>query len=179
VRFIPLELKGAYVIEPELARDERGTFARTFCRDEFLARGLVGDVAQCSTSFNRARATLRGLHFQIAPSSETRLVRCTRGRVWDVLVDLRGASPTFGRWCARELSADNGFALYVPEGFAHGYITLEDETELCYQMSVPYDAERARGVRWDDPSIAIAWPIDPRTISAKDRGLPLLATARL
>ena len=143
--------------------------ARTFCREEFQARGLACEFVQCSTSFNRHRGTLRGLHFQDAPYAETKLVRCTRGRVFDVAVDLRAGSTTRGRWSATELSAETGRMVYIPAGFAHGFQTLEDDTELFYQISVPYRPEAARCIAWDDPSLAIAWPLADPVLSARDR----------
>ena len=173
--FSELPLHGALLIEPERREDERGFFARTFCADEFSARGLVPAVAQCNVSFNRRRGTLRGLHYQRAPHAEVKLVRCTRGAVYDVIVDIRPGSPTFGRWRAVELSAENRAMLYIPEGFAHGFQTLCDDTELFYQMSTAYVPHAAAGIRWDDPELAIEWPADARAISAGDLALPTLA----
>lgn len=173
MRFLPLELAGAFLIEDEPARDERGWFARTFCGEEFSRRGLSAVVAQCSVSHNARRGTLRGLHYQGAPHEEAKLVRCARGRLFDVILDLRDGSPTRGKWLSLELSAAEGRSLYVPEGFAHGFQTLEDDTQVFYQISRPYRPESARGVRWDDPKLAIPWPPGPRVISKKDAALPL------
>jgi dTDP-4-dehydrorhamnose 3,5-epimerase len=173
--FRETELRGAFIIEIEPIEDERGFFARTFCRDEFRARGLDAELRQCSLSFNRRRGTLRGLHYQAEPHAEVKQVRCTRGRVYDVIVDLRRGSPTRGRWIGVELGAEDRRALHVPAGFAHGFQTLEDASELFYQMSEPYWPELARGLRWDDPSLAIAWPFGDPIVSDRDRALPTLA----
>ena len=174
MRFAELPLAGAFVIAPERHRDARGWFARTFCRDEFAAHGLDGDFVQCSVSFNARRGTLRGMHFQRPPHAETKLVRCTRGAVFDVAVDIRRNSPTFGRWFAVELTADNRRAFYIPAGFAHGFQTLADDSELFYQMSTFYEPNSARGIRWDDDDIAIAWPLAATMLSDRDRNFPLL-----
>lgn len=170
--FAETPLAGAWLLEPERFKDERGHFARTFCREDFAARGLDPGIAQCSVSFNHRRGTLRGLHFQAAPHEEVKLVRCTRGAVWDVVVDLRPGSPTFKRHFAAVLSAERGTALYVPRGFAHGFLTLEDGTEVFYQISEPYAPESARGYCWDDPAFGIPWPEAPAVISDRDRALP-------
>ncbi len=168
-----LPLPGAFLVEMEKLTDERGYFARTFCRAEFARAGLTSPVEQCSTSFNRRRGTLRGMHFQVAPHGEAKLVRCTRGALYDVIVDLRPDSPTRTRWVGVELTADNRRALYVPEGFAHGYQTLADETETYYQVSAFYAPSAERGVRWDDPAFAIEWPDpEPAVMSEKDRNWP-------
>ncbi|MEA2604263.1 MAG: dTDP-4-dehydrorhamnose 3,5-epimerase [Acidobacteriota bacterium] len=167
-------LPGAWVLEPERFEDERGFFARTFCRSDFAERGLDPDVAQCSVSFNRRRGTVRGLHFQIAPHEEVKLVRVTRGALWDVIVDLRPGSPTFRKYFATVLSAEAGNQLYIPKGMAHGFQTLEDGTEVSYQISEPYAPESARGYRWDDPAFGISWPEPVTMMSEKDRNLPLL-----
>jgi len=172
VIFTPLELPGAWLVELERHEDERGYFARTFCREEFESAGLDPRVAQCSVSFNRERGTLRGMHWQAAPHGENKLVRCVRGRLYDVLIDLRPDSPYFRKWRAAELSAELGNALYVPEGVAHGFLTLEDEVEVFYQMSVPYEAAAARGVRWDDPAFGVEWPEAPTLISERDASYP-------
>ncbi len=171
MKFVETELPGAWQVDLEPHRDERGFFARSFCRDEFAARGLSPVVAQCNVSWNARAGTLRGMHYQLAPSAEAKLVRCTAGAIWDAIVDLRPDSPTFRRWTARELSAEDRGALYVPEGFAHGFLTLRDETEVFYQMSASYAPARARGFRWDDPAIGIAWPAAPAVISEADRAL--------
>lgn len=171
--FVETKLKGVFIIEPERREDERGFFARTFCQREFEAHGVDARVAQCSVSFNKRKGTLRGLHYQIAPHAESKLVRCTRGAIYDVAVDLRLDSPTFKQWAAVELSADNRKALYIPAGCAHGFQTLVDDTEVYYQISEVYHPESARGVRWDDPAFGIKWPItENTTISEKDLCYP-------
>ena len=170
MRFVPLELDGAFLVEPERHEDERGFFARTWDRDEFAAHGLAAGVVQSSISRNTSAGTLRGLHFQSAPHEETKLVRCTRGTVYDVIVDLRPGSATHAGWVGVELDADRAAALYVPKGFAHGFQTLVDETEVLYLMSTPYVAEASTGVRWDDPAFGIVWPeAGSRTMSDRDR----------
>lgn len=170
-------LAGAWVLEPERFEDERGFFARTYCRRDFAARGLDPAIAQCSVSFNHRRGTLRGLHFQAAPHEEVKLVRVTRGAVWDVIVDLRAGSPTFGQHFSIVLSADQRDELYIPKGMAHGFQTLEDAAEVSYQTSALYAPEAARGYRWDDPAFAISWPEPVTVISEKDRNLPLFEGA--
>jgi dTDP-4-dehydrorhamnose 3,5-epimerase len=167
-----LDLHGAYLIEPELLQDERGFFARVYCSEEFEQNGLNPRVAQCSTSFNRKRGTLRGMHYQIAPYAEVKLVRCTMGAIYDVIIDLRPKSPSYMKWIAVELSSTNRRSMYVPEGFAHGYQTLEDNTEVYYQISEAYHPDHARGVRWDDPSIGIKWPLADPILSDKDCSYP-------
>jgi dTDP-4-dehydrorhamnose 3,5-epimerase len=166
-------LPGAWVLEPERFEDERGFFARTYCRRDFADRGLDPEIAQCSVSYNHRKGTLRGLHFQAAPHEEVKLVRVTRGAVWDVIVDVRPGSPTFKKYFGVILSAAAGNALYIPKGLAHGFQTLEDATEVFYQISAFYAPEAARGYRWDDPAFAIPWPEPPSVISDKDRNLPL------
>jgi dTDP-4-dehydrorhamnose 3,5-epimerase len=178
MRFVATPLAGAFAIELEELGDERGFFARSFCREEFRARGLDPAVAQCNVSFNRRRGTLRGLHYQAEPHAEAKLVRCTRGAIWDVIVDLRPGSPTARRWFAAELTAENRRALYVPAGLAHGFQTLADDSEVLYQMSEPYYADLARGVRWDDAALAIPWPVKDVIVSERDRALPVLGKAR-
>ncbi|HKI04621.1 MAG TPA: dTDP-4-dehydrorhamnose 3,5-epimerase [Thermoanaerobaculia bacterium] len=168
-------LAGAWVLEPERFEDERGFFARTYCRRDFEERGLDAGIAQCSVSFNHRRGTLRGLHFQTAPHEEVKLVRVTRGAVWDVIVDLRDGSPTFGRHFSVVLSAENRHELYIPKGMAHGFQTLEDAAEVFYQISAFYVPEAARGYRWDDPAFAVPWPEPVTMISEKDRNLPFFA----
>ena len=167
-------LAGAFVLEAERIEDERGFFARSYSRGEFEAHGLDPEIAQCSISFNHRRGTLRGLHFQTAPFEEVKLVRCTRGSIWDVIVDVRPGSPTRGRHFAVVLSAEARNALYIPKGMAHGFITLEDAAEVFYQISAPYSAGHARGYRWDDPTFAIPWPEPATVISDRDRSLPLV-----
>ena len=173
--FRPLDIPGLFLIELERMEDERGFFSRLFCADIFRERGLCADYRQWSTSFNRCRGTLRGLHFQASPHEETKLVWCTRGAIFDVAVDVRPGSRSRGKWVGVELSADNGSALYIPGGFAHGFQTLTDDTEVLYHISERYRPEAARGVRWDDPDLAIAWPCaEQRVISGRDRALPRL-----
>lgn len=176
MKFTETPLRGAFVVEPERMVDERGFFARTWCREEFQQRGLAGEFAQCSISFNARKGTLRGMHYQIAPHAEAKLVRCTLGSVYDVIIDLRHDSPSFKRWFAVELTETNRRQLYVPVGFAHGFQTLQDDTELFYQISCAYAAEFARGVRWNDPEFGIVWPDDHRTISSRDQQYPNFIT---
>ncbi|SRR6267142_1100591 len=170
--FRETKLPGAFVIEQERHADERGFFARTFCREEFTERGMNPHVAQCNVSFNKRRGTLRGMHYQVQPLAEAKLVRCTSGAIFDVIIDLRDSSGTFCQHVAIELCARSGNMLYIPEGFAHGFQTLEDNTEVFYQMSQPYAAECARGVRWNDPSFAVEWPSADRIILERDRNYP-------
>jgi dTDP-4-dehydrorhamnose 3,5-epimerase len=174
LKFIPTEIAGAWLIAPEPVEDERGSFARVFCRREFEAHGLNPELVQCSTSFNRKAGTLRGMHFQAEPHGEDKVVRCTRGSVFDVLADLRADSPSYRRWIGFELTADNRNLAYVPRGVAHGFLTLSDDSEIFYQMSQFHLAESARGVRWDDPVLGIQWPRVPTLVSERDRGLPCL-----
>lgn len=166
-------LKGAYIIEPEKLEDERGFFARSWCADEFAAHGLNPKIVQCSISFNHKKGTLRGMHYQAAPHQEDKVVRCTAGAIYDVIVDLRPDSSTFKQWSAVELSAKNRKIIYIPRGFAHGFQTLEDNTEVYYQMSEYYHSECACGVRWDDTEINIIWPLSVSDISEKDLALPI------
>jgi dTDP-4-dehydrorhamnose 3,5-epimerase len=171
--FETLPLAGAFRIRLEKHEDARGYFARTFCAQEFAAHGLNTALAQCNTSYNRLRNTLRGLHWQAEPYGEDKLVRATRGAVWDILVDLRRDSPTFRSWHGEELDADSGTALYIPRGFAHGFVTLRDDTEVLYQMSVFYEPEASRGARFDDPAFTIQWPIAENLIvSDRDKAFP-------
>ena len=172
--FRATKLEGAFLIEPERKEDERGYFARTFCEREFAEHGLRSCFVQCNTSFNRRKGTLRGMHFQAAPHEEAKLVSCTRGAIYDVIVDLRPGSSTYHQHVAETLSADNGRMLYIPEGFAHGFQTLADDTEVFYQMSEFYDPESARGVRWNDPAFQIQWPEAERIMIARDREYPLV-----
>ncbi len=170
--FTETSLAGAFIVDPEPIADARGFFARTFCSQAFAAKGLHGTFVQCNVSFNHRRGTLRGLHFQAPPFAEAKLVRCTMGSIHDVIVDLREGSPTRGGWIACELSASNRRALYVPEGFAHGFQTLSDDAEVFYQMSVPFEAAAARGIDAADAALAIEWPLPVSVISASDRALP-------
>ncbi len=168
MKFEALSLAGAWLIEMERLEDDRGFFARSFCRREFEAHGLDPGVAQMNVSLNRRRGTLRGMHFQAAPREEAKVVRCTQGAIWDVIVDLRPGSPTFRQWYGAELSAQNRRSLYVPRGFAHGFQTLADDSEVLYLMSEFYHAESARGVRWNDPAFGIRWPIPDPQMSPRD-----------
>ncbi len=170
--FTETPLKGSFIIDLVLKEDERGFFARSWCRNEFAARGLNTRLVQCNVSFNKKKGTLRGMHYQAAPHEEAKVVRCTMGSIYDVIVDLRPESPTYMRHTAVILSAANRRALYIPERFAHGFQTLEDNTEVFYLMSEFYAPECARGFRWDDPAFGIAWPEDARVISRKDRAYP-------
>jgi dTDP-4-dehydrorhamnose 3,5-epimerase len=170
--FTELVLKGAFAIEPERREDDRGFFARMFCREEFEAQGLNSSVVQCNVSFNKRKGTLRGMHFQAAPYEESKLVRCTRGTIFDVIIDLRRSSASFKKYATIELSAENRKMLYIPEGFAHGFQTMEDNTEVFYQMSREYVRDHASGVRWDDPAFGIVWPPGERIIIERDRHYP-------
>jgi dTDP-4-dehydrorhamnose 3,5-epimerase len=173
VRFVPTKLEGAFVVEPERHEDERGFFARTWSADDFAERGLVGGLSQCSISRNSKAGTLRGMHFQTAPHEEAKLVRCTAGAILDVIVDLRPESPTHAEWVGVELTAENGTALYIPKGCAHGFQTLVDGAEVFYMISDPYVPAAASGVRWDDPAFGIDWPpAHARVINERDRSWP-------
>ena len=172
MKFRELALPDVFAIDAEPSTDERGSFTRTFCTDEFAAHGLEPRVAQCSVSVNDRRGTLRGMHLQLAPSEETKVVRCTRGAIFDVVVDLRAGSPTLGQWLGLELRARTGPSLYIPVGCAHGFLVLDDDTEVEYLISSAYSPDEARGVRWDDPAFAIEWPFAPTIISERDRALP-------
>lgn len=177
--FSETRLKGAYVIDVEPVADERGLFGRSFCKHEFTRHGLKTDVAQCNISFNRRKGTLRGMHFQRPPREEAKLVRCTRGAIYDVIVDLRLGSPTYCQWHGMELGTGTlgpgsrltaaYRMLYIPEGFAHGFQTLEDDSEVFYQMFEFYAPESASGVRWDDPAFGITWPLSDPIMSERDR----------
>ena len=171
VNFYPLPLAGAYRIEPQLMADERGAFARRFCADEFRALGLETDLVQRSVSFNVHAGTLRGMHFQLPPHLETKTVRCTRGAIFDVMVDLRVGSPTYGQWLGEELTADNRLMLYIPKGFAHGFQSLVDNTEVDYEITPAYVPGAAAGFRFDDPALAITWPITGMIVSERDKTL--------
>ena len=174
MKFTETPLRGAYLIDLEPRDDERGFFARAWCADEMRAHGLEPRIAQGNVSYNRRRGTLRGLHYQAPPHAETKVVRCVRGAVYDVIVDLRHGSPTFRQWFGETLTAENRRAMYVPEEFAHGFLTLQDDCEVFYMMSRAYAESAGRGVRWDDPAIAVRWPIAPEVISGRDASWPLL-----
>ena len=166
--FAETKLKGAFIIQPEKLEDERGFFARTWCKREFIAHGLNPNLAQCNISFNIKKGTLRGMHHQVAPREEVKLVRCTAGAIYDVIIDLRPGSPTFKAWISVELTAGNRKMLYIPEGVSHGFMTLKDNTEVFYQMSEFYVPEYARGIRWNDPAFNIVWPMEATVVSEKD-----------
>ncbi|HEY1308748.1 MAG TPA: dTDP-4-dehydrorhamnose 3,5-epimerase [Vicinamibacterales bacterium] len=170
--FTETGLSGAVIVDVERHTDERGFFARSWCTREFQERGLSPLVVQCNVSGNAVKGTLRGMHYQVAPHAEVKLVRCTKGAIYDVIVDLRESSPTFLRHVGVELTAENHRALYIPEGFAHGFMTLQDDSEVFYQMSAFYEPGAARGVRWNDPAFAITWPLPVTVISKRDQELP-------
>jgi dTDP-4-dehydrorhamnose 3,5-epimerase len=167
--FTETNLPGAYIIELRPSHDERGFFARSWCQREFAARGLKTEVRQCNISFNKQKGTLRGMHYQAKPHEEAKLVTCIRGAVHDVIIDLRSNSPTFKQWLGVELNHQDRRMLYIPEGFAHGFQTLEDNTEVFYYMFEFYHPESARGIRWDDPVFAITWPLDVAKLSPNDK----------
>jgi len=170
--FTETKLKGAYLIDPEIVEDERGFFARTFCREEFGRYGLNPHIAQCSISYNEQRGTLRGMHYQIPPCQEAKVVSCIRGSIYDVILDLRPDSPTYSQWASFQMRKDDPCMIYVPEGFAHGFQALEDQTVVHYQISEFHHPECSRGVRWDDAAFDIAWPMFPTRISEKDKNFP-------
>lgn len=178
MKFFETPLAGLYVVELEPRNDERGFFARSFCMDEFAAHGLDPRIAQANIAFNEKAGTLRGMHFQVPPHEEAKYIRCVRGAVYDVAVDIRPQSPTYLKWHAAELSADNRRMMCIPRGFAHGYQTLSDSTEVFYLVSEFYHPESDRGLRWDDPALAISWPLPNPILSAKDRIHPLLDRAK-
>lgn len=169
MKFEETALSGAFIIEPERIVDERGFFARSWCKREFAAHNLDTNLVQCNISFNNLKGTLRGMHYQAKPAEEVKLVRCTRGAIYDVILDLRESSPSYKKWIAVELNQENRKMLYIPKGFAHGFQTLVDSTEVFYQMSEYYSPDNARGIRWNDPMFGICWPIDNPIISEKDR----------
>jgi dTDP-4-dehydrorhamnose 3,5-epimerase len=177
--FIETGLKGAYELEPERHTDDRGFFARTFCQREFAAHGLRPEIAQVSIASNRLKGTLRGMHFQYPPAAETKIVRCTRGAVLDVIVDLRPESPTFLRSFAAELTDANRRALYVPERFAHGYQSLSDDSEVLYEISQFHTPELASGLRYDDPALGLSWPLPVTVVSTRDQQWPPLGDVEL
>lgn len=170
--FTPTKLKGAYLVDLDEREDERGFFARSWCEEEFRALGLNSAIAQCNVAFNHRKGTLRGMHYSAAPFEEAKLVRCTAGSLYDVIIDLRPRSPTYRQHLGEVLSAANHRSLYVPEGFAHGFQTLEDNTEVFYQMSRAYSAEHARGVRYNDPAFGIEWKSGVSVILERDRNYP-------
>ena len=174
MQFVPTQLDGAFVIDLDMREDSRGYFARTFCQREFEEHGLNPFVAQCNMSFSRKQGTLRGMHYQTDDAAEAKLIRCVRGAIHDVIVDLRPNSPTYLQHVGVELNADNHRALYVPEGFAHGFLTLTDDVEVFYQVSAFYAPGKEQGLRYDDPAIAIQWPLPVTEISDKDAAWPLL-----
>lgn len=172
MQFTETKLKGAFVIEPRLLEDPRGFFTRTWSRREFLEAGCDPEFVECNVSYNHRAGTLRGMHWQAAPYGQVKMVRCTMGALWDVIIDLRPGSATFAQWFAVELSARNRRQLYIPVGFAHGFVTLADETEVFYQMGGTFNAASARGARWDDPAFGIEWPREVGVIIERDRTYP-------
>jgi len=172
MRFQELPVKGVFLLEPERKEDSRGFFARTYCRRELEERGLDPTVVQCNISVNKLRGTVRGMHYQAAPFEEVKLVRCTKGSIWDVVLDLRPDSPTYKHHYGVELDDQNRLALYIPAGLAHGFQTLADDTEVFYQMSELYHPEAARGVRWNDPAFNVTWPLEVSVIAEKDLDFP-------
>ena len=172
MRFEPAGLEGAWLLSIEPHADERGFFARLWCHAELRGQSLESTLSQCSLSYNRHARTIRGMHYQAAPREEAKVVRCVRGAIYDVLLDLRPASPTFKRWIARELTAENRLGLYVPEGVAHGFQTLTDDAEVLYFISADYEPALSRGVRWNDAAFKIQWPLPPGTMSGRDRSYP-------
>ena len=170
--FTATALPEVYLIDIEPIEDQRGFFARTWCQEEFRDYGLDANLTQCNIAFNTHKGTLRGMHFQKDPHAEVKIVRCSRGSAYDVLVDLRSQSPTYKQWLAIEISMFNRRSIYIPQGVAHGYLTLENDTELHYQMSSAYVPEASSGIRWDDPVFAIDWPFTPCVISDKDNSYP-------
>lgn len=175
MKFAETPLKGAFVVDLDRLEDDRGFFARSFCEKEFAARGLAPRFVQCNVSYNRRAGTLRGMHYQQAPDEEDKLVRCTMGAIHDVIVDIRPGSATRLKSFSIELSARNRTALFIPRGFAHGFQTLADDSEVFYQMSGFFQSGSARGMRWDDPALALDWPLANPILSEKDRGYPLLS----
>lgn len=172
---VPCQIDGAYWLEPTRIEDERGFFARIYCEQEYASAGLVSRFVQNSISFNAKKGTLRGLHFQVDSHQETKLVRCTAGAIFDVIVDLRRASATYGKWCFRVLSSDNRISAYIPEGFAHGFQCLENDCEVEYQISKEYVLDASSGIRYDDPDLAVEWPLQVSIISPKDLTLQSFA----
>jgi len=173
MEFVETGLKGGYIVRLRKIEDERGYFARAWCGEEFRRHSLNPEMVQLNVGFSRRRGTVRGMHYQLAPHAEAKLVRCTRGAIYDVMIDLREGSLTFGQWHGAELTAESGLMMYLPEGFAHGYQTLVDDTEMYYQTSMPFAPEAARGVRHDDPAFGIRWPLPVSVMSAADRNWPV------
>ncbi len=172
LKFSEISLKGAYILDLELKEDERGFFAASWSKEEFARRNLDADLVECNVSFNKLKGTVRGMHYQAEPYGQTKLVRCTNGSIYDVIIDLRPGSPTFKHWEGFELNCANRRMLYIPRGFAHGFQTLEDATEVLYQMSQPFNAAAGRGVRWNDPAFGVSWPLPVSVISPRDRDYP-------
>lgn len=172
MKFLPTPLTGAYTVELEKRGDDRGFFARFFCEKEFAQAGLETHFVQINNSLSGKKGTLRGMHYQLPPAAEVKVVRCLRGALYDVIVDLRAGSPSFGKWFGAELSAENRTMMYVPRGFAHGFVTLTDDVEALYLVSAFYAPEAERGARWNDPAIGIEWPVEPAELSDKDRKWP-------
>ena len=169
MNFFELPLAGAYLIEPEKLEDERGFFARSFCRREYEKLGLNNQIVQMSISYNKTKGTLRGIHYQLPPKAENKIVRSLKGSFWDVMIDLRKNSPTFGKWHGEILSSDNRKMVYIPEGFGHAFITLEEDSEPLYLVTEYYEPNLERTIRWDDSFFSIDWPIKPTSISSKDK----------
>jgi len=167
--FTETQLNGAYVIEIKKLEDARGFFSRVWCKNEFEAHGLIPDIVQINTSLSKKKGTLRGMHYQVEPNQESKIIRCTKGSIYDVIIDLRPKSPTYKKWLGIELTAENYKMLYVPEDFAHGFQTLEDDTEVVYQVSQFYSPQSEQGVRYNDPAFGIRWPIDVQVITDKDK----------
>jgi dTDP-4-dehydrorhamnose 3,5-epimerase len=173
--FSETKLKGAFIINLKRLEDERGFFARTFCQNEFKEHGLNIQIAQANISYNKKRGTLRGMHMQLPPYEESKLIKCTRGAIYDVIIDMRKSSDTYKQWIGVELTAENRQMLYVPEGFAHGFITLKNDAEVSYQMNQFYAPGSEKGFRWNDPAFGIVWPIQqPRVIAEKDKNFPFI-----
>lgn len=173
----PLGIPGACLVKPDVKQDPRGNFVRIWCREDFAALGLENEMANCCVSYNARAGTIRGLHYQREPFAEAKLVRCLTGSIYDVVVDLRKSSPTFGCWCAVELTAAGSMSIYVPKGCAHGFQTLQDDTQLLYHISTSYHPDHQAGIRWDDPKLAIEWPLPEPILSQRDRALPNLKEA--
>lgn len=172
MNLVETSVQGAFVVQPELQGDERGFFGRLFCASAFEAHGLNSQIVQVNQSLSTQKGTLRGLHYQVAPHEETKMVRCVRGAIWDVVLDLRQESPTFMQWAAHELTEENRLMMYVPQGCAHGFISLSNQAEIIYFVSQFYASDHERGIRWDDPMFRIPWPITPTVISEKDFSHP-------